>query len=216
MSVRSISRPQTAAPVKPPATKVFRGNLEIWSEQDLKQLEGVTHVTGNLTVQTQGKKLSLPHLVQVDGELNLGNDAAIELKALKRVGGGLSFAGSPKLARISLPQLEVAKGGVNVSSASYPLPKLKVLELPRLREAGIFMTQSSGLAKLSLPNLRKIESMQVSDHPSLSAIDLPLLKSVEQRFSLNGNPKLPEAARRQLSADLAARGVDASRLFISR
>jgi hypothetical protein len=213
----SISPTRAAAGAKPaaqPKQVVFRGNLEIYNEADLAKLKGVTHVIGNVTVQVPGK-LSLPALVKVEGSLNLGSDSSIELANLKAVTGSLSFAGGPTTS-IKLPALEVAKEGIGISSMSYPLPKLTTLELPRLRETAMFMTQASGLKTLALPALKKVGQLQISDTKTLTSISLPALKTVDFYFSVNQNPKMTTKTMSELAKAVIAQGVDKSKVSFDR
>jgi hypothetical protein len=213
----SISPTRAAAAAKPaaqPKQVVFRGNLDIYNEADLAKLKGVTHIIGDVTVQVPGK-LSLPALVKVEGNLNLGSDGTIELANLKAVTGSLSFAGGTTTS-IKLPALEIAKEGIGVSSMSYPLPKLKTLELPRLRETKMFMTQASGLKAISLPALKKIGTLQISDTPSITTIALPKLQTVDFYFSVNQNPKMTTKTMGELAKALTAQGVDKSKLMFDR
>lgn len=205
--------PVAARAVTPPtAAVVHRGDVEIYSLAELKKFERVTEIIGTLTISVSGPKVALPNLIRVQGQLNLGSDHELALNKLKTVTEGFTVAGSPTLSRISVPKLETV-GSIAVSSASYPLPKLQTLDLPSLTSAGVFSMAASGLRAINAPKLRSVSDLAVHENPQLTSLDLSGLRSVEFRFEVTRNPKVPATALKKLVKQLRDAGVDAAKLI---
>jgi len=206
-----VKQPSGGAPV------VLRGPLEITDPSQLAKLEKVTHFVGDLTLHLRGFKqpVKLPNLMHVDGNLQIANDTEVELANLKTVTQGLSFAGDMTLSRVALPKLETA-GGIEIGSASYPLPRLKSLELPVLREVGQLSTAGTGLKGLSFPKLQKVSSLRIHDTPSLRSLKMPSMRAVDSWFQITNNPGVPAKDLRALRRQLLAAGVDPKLLQIDR
>ena len=69
-------------------SKIFKGNLEIRSEEDAKKLEGYDGISGDLYIYSQAK---LDALKSVGGYLYIHSQAKLDTPNLKSVGGYLSI-----------------------------------------------------------------------------------------------------------------------------
>jgi hypothetical protein len=62
--------------------------------------------------------------------------------------------------------------------------------LSDLEECGSFLAAGNGLTSLALPSLTRAQSLSITGHPALLAIDLPVLTSVETSLTFASNPVL--------------------------
>ena len=74
--------------------KIYKGNLDIRNEEDVKKLEGYDGISGYLSINSQAK---LDALKSVGGYLSIYSQAKLDAPTLKSVGGYLSIYSQAKL-----------------------------------------------------------------------------------------------------------------------
>lgn len=139
--------------------------------------------------------------------------AELALPALSFLGGELFVFENPVLSRVALPELAEGDDYIGppqpaLAIASNPL--LVDLELPKLDDAQLRLTNNDSLVELSLPfasvgpaitgnallasltlpGLVSIEQATFSDNAALTALSLPNLTAVSDKLTVSDNPVL--------------------------
>jgi hypothetical protein len=139
-----------------------------------------TVVVGDVEVETAAQLAALRGIVAITGDLDIETDgvAAIELPALRTIGGRLEIRHATGIERIELPVLTTVTGTLDVRSQP-----LTALALPLLADAGdVAITDNAQLARLELPALVTAASLDVRDNP-IATLDLGALQRTD-RMSL--------------------------------
>jgi hypothetical protein len=156
-----------------PLGKIFDGSLTIESIADLKKLDGVVRINGDLTLQENIAKsadlLALTNLIELDGRLAIeGCNALGVLDALAKLerAGGVYIGFCDRTTRITLPSLQVVEGAFIVEH----MPALVDISLPTFSKGGRYF--------------------HVHECPDLTAVRAGQLRSLEDELSLINNPHL--------------------------
>ncbi len=94
------------------AEKSIEGSFTITNAMEVKTLDGVTSISGDLTVNApELTSIELPSVAFVGGNLDMKSDdvlTSISLPALTEVGGFLSVSSNTALTSFSLPKLHLS------------------------------------------------------------------------------------------------------------
>ncbi|MGE0870122.1 MAG: hypothetical protein AB7P03_16275 [Kofleriaceae bacterium] len=155
-------------------SSVINGNVVIFDESDLAQLEGITQITGGLFIHSDSLiALDLPDLHIIGGGITCGtsvgcNLASVNLPNLAAIAGTSVFRGGPT--SISFPSLTTA-GAIRVEG-----DKLATLSLPLLQHGRVQLQSYAPITALSLPQLQT-GGVEISFCQDLTTIDLPQFTS---------------------------------------
>lgn len=198
----------TELPLRAPGT--LHADVVITSEDDARQLDGVTRINGSLTIDAPdvltveldalervdgdfdcrqiGSGVAAPNLIAVGGRLR-SECRAIELPALRMVGGDLwlfiDFMGPRHLA---LPALAVVDGGLLLHGKT-------TLDAPQLARVAYLRATAQGegdhnaIATIDLPGLTVIDTDLSVSRSDIRTLRLPALRHVE-RLEVYQNPSL--------------------------
>lgn len=166
-----------AAPASPAAPGCPDGVMLVASRGDLVRLASCGTLRG-LTVRS-GAALdisALRALTTITGDLVIGPTVAveaIELPALRTVGGAVRVVGNGLLQRIRLPRLE--------------------------RAGAVVIDGNPVVTTIALPRLQIVHgAVHVTDNAALELIDLAVLATVDQELVLTGDPGLSLVEAEQL------------------
>jgi hypothetical protein len=143
---------------------VIDGSFTVNNSVDAAQLVGVTHITGNLTIDAVGlSSIDLGALATVDGTINVTgfSGTMIAMPALTAT-GALEYRVAAALA---VPVLATA-GGIQINNVA-------VAALPALTTVGNLSFGGDALTSVSVPVLTTAASISISNSSALTAIDLP-------------------------------------------
>ncbi|HEX2881937.1 MAG TPA: hypothetical protein VHO25_20595 [Polyangiaceae bacterium] len=174
----------------PVIPSVIEGDYTIENSVDVALLQGVTEITGHVTIDgTSLVTLSLPNLITIGGHLRIednGNLSTLSLPSLKSVGNGLDvnihegedfdfrLQDNDMLTTIDLSELDyvwyLTVVGNDLITTTAWLPALETV-------ASTLTVQGPALTTLSLPALTTLGGMVVDD--VLTTISLPELTTLE-------------------------------------
>lgn len=136
--------------------------------------------------------MALPHLRTITGNLivtSSESQKAVHLPALTSVGQSVLVSGNDGLRVLDLPNLTSVGGGhvhaiVNASLAALDLPALTSPD-------SLVVDRNAGLARLSLPVLSTVGLLAIDSNPALASISLPAVTEVMDSMWLTDLPSLP-------------------------
>ncbi|KAI0242470.1 cell wall protein Ecm33, partial [Massospora cicadina] len=144
-------------------------------------------IRGNLTIGAKFTKAGFDadRLVEVFGSLVLNSTAStISLKRLAKVYKSVELVNAAGITDQTFPAL-VSADTVTVSG----LPNGS-LRMPALAEGNRLRVKATLLQSIAIPSLSTAKSVEISDNPNLSALNLSALIKVNGSLALSGNPEL--------------------------
>jgi hypothetical protein len=178
-------------------------------EVDLWKVGGSFSASGNASLREVGLWVN-----EVPGSISITDNASLPhlagLQWIKHLGGSLYVAGNPRLAQTYMHQLETVEGSLTLSGN--PLVDLGLNRLTRVGQdvriagtalsrwsglpalqtigAGLVISDNATLEAIQLPLVTGARYLQVTQNPSLRALDLPAFR-YSSSASVWRNAQLP-------------------------
>lgn len=174
------------------AEKFHQGPFTITNTMEVKTLDGVTAITGDLNINAPGlSSIELPSLTSVGGNLDMQSNDVLEsfsLPALTEVGGFLSVSSNTALTSFDLPKLSKVGGQMDLKDSvltSFHLPELQSVG------SGLWVENNNAMTSFDLPKLTTVgDELKVYYHDVLTSLTLPALTEIGNDFDLWGNSML--------------------------
>ena len=174
-------------------SKRVSGSHAVASEGALRELEGVTHIEGSLTIAFDDDDgLSpLSCLTTIGGSLTIRNTAGLPdvrgFANLVRVDRNLAVISNAGLAELSLPSLRFIGGTLSFDRN----PALTSVQLERLVVSGAIQVASNALLGLRFERLAQMRGMlRVTLNPVLTDFIAPALLSIDGNMDFVRNAAL--------------------------
>ncbi|MCP3959081.1 MAG: IPTL-CTERM sorting domain-containing protein [bacterium] len=163
---------------------------------NLDGLSGVTSVGSSLTVQGTGAL------------------AAVDLPGLATIGDDLYIVGNGSLTSVALSGVTSVGGTGFLPGIVFVFNNaaLETLELPNLTSIHreIEIGQNDALLSVALPELAVVRTVRIEDNPSLAAVDLPSLETLEGNLVIREHPALASVGLANLTTVNGRLGISES------
>jgi len=171
---------------------ILRGSYVINNEHDVRMIDGVSRITGDLEVYGKGLlELVLPHLQSVGGNLEIhDNDdlTKISLENLSMVEGFVTIDSNPVLDSMFIPRLESVGDNLRIIDN----PAVEELRLGELTEVAgnLRLVNNHSLVLVDMGVLTSVGGiLELFDNDRITNFVLPLLQTVS-RLDIRRNPSL--------------------------